>query len=268
MSAALGAVLSRAERRAGVYYLSDPEPYSAKEARYWRVRAREFRLYSDEIVRALPEAPPDHPLRQEWAARADSLSRLSDHVARFWRDLSVLDLGCGNGWMAHQLAAISVRIRVYGLDLNQKELAQAARVFIDKPRVKFLYGDIFTANLPPRVFDVVVLASVIQYFPDLPALVRRLIELVAPGGEIHILDSPLYAPKDVAAARDRTQAYYKSKGLAFMAEDYHHHTWASLAVFRPETLYNPTSPLNWLARWWWAEQARSPFPWLRITAPA
>ncbi|MBL8058100.1 MAG: class I SAM-dependent methyltransferase [Anaerolineales bacterium] len=267
MSAALEAVLARMPRREGVYQLSAAEPYEAKETRYWRVRAREFRLYSDEIVRGLPEVPADHPLRGEWEARADSLGRLADHVARFWQDISVLDLGCGNGWMAHQLAAISVRIRVYGLDLNRRELTQAARVFVDKPRVKFLYGDVFTAALPARAFDVVVLASAIQYFPDLPALVRRLLALTAPGGEIHILDSPLYAPRAVPAARARTAAYYKSKGLAFMAEEYHHHTWAALAEFRPEVLYNPAAPLNRLARWWWAEQGRSPFPWLRITVP-
>ena len=267
MSVALETVLARAERRDGVYYLSDPAPHAAKESRYWRVRAREFRLYSDEIVRALPDVPADHPLRQEWEARADSLGRLADHVARFWQDISVLDLGCGNGWMAQQLAAISVRIRVYGMDLNRRELTQAARVFVDKPRVKFLYGDVFTAGLPARAFDVVVLASVIQYFPDLPALVRRLLELAAPGGEIHILDSPLYSSREVPAARERTRAYYASRGLASMAEDYHHHPWAALAEFRPEVLYDPRAPRNRLARWWWAEQPRSLFPWLRITAP-
>lgn len=263
----LEGVLAAAERRDGVYYLSDPEPHEARETRYWQVRAREFRLYSDEIVRQLPDIPGDHPLKQEWAARADSLGRLADHVARFWRDLRVLDLGCGNGWMTHQLASISVRVRAYGLDLNRRELRQAARVFVDKPRVKFLYGDVFSAPLPTRTFDVIVLASVIQYFADLPALIRRLQALGVPGGEIHILDSPLYAEAEVAAARARSAAYYKSKGLAFMLSDYYHHTRASLAPFRPEVLYEPSALLNRLARWWWAEQPRSPFPWLRLMIP-
>ena len=267
MSAALEAVLAGVERRAGVYYLSDPAPYQAKETRYWQVRAREFRLYSDEIVRDLPDIPADHPLKEEWGARADSLSRLANHLARFWRNLTMLEVGCGNGWLTRQLAAISARDRVYGLDLNQRELTQAARVFSDQMRVKFLYGDIFTAPLPARAFDVIVLASVIQYFPDLPALLRRLLALAAPGGEIHLLDSPLYAERAVPAAQARTRAYYQSKSLGFMVEDYYHHTWAAVAPFRPEVLYNPRAPLNRLAGWWWGEQPRSPFPWLRITAP-
>lgn len=264
----LDELLAGADRRDGVYYLSDPAPYETKEARYWQVRAREFRLYADDVVRNLPDVPADHPLQKEWAARADSLSRLAQHLARFWKPQTILDLGCGNGWLAQQMAAVSPYFRVYGLDLNRKELAQAARVFVDQPRAKFLYGDVFTAALPARAFDVIVLASVIQYFPDLPALVQRLLELAAPGGEILILDSPLYAAGDVAAARERSRAYYRSKRLDFMAEAYHHHTWASLTPFRPEVLYNPRSLLNRAAQWWWAEQPRSPFPWLRIAAPS
>jgi SAM-dependent methyltransferase len=270
MSAELELLLAGVERCEGVYYLSDPAAHAEREDRYWRVRARENRLYPDEVVRALPEIATDHPLAQEWGARADSLGRLADYVARLQRGLDVLDLGCGNGWMAHQLAALP-NVRVYGLDLNRRELAQAARVFIERPRLKFLYGDVFAAPLPPRSFHLIVSASVIQYFADLPALLRRLLELCVPGGEVHVLDSPLYAAGEVEAARERTRRYYAQKGLAFMADDYHHHLRSAFAEFRPETVYDPRSPLNRLTQWWWEALAittpRSPFPWLKITAP-
>lgn len=264
MSAALESLLASVERCDGVYYLTDPAPYAEREDRYWRVRARELRLYADDVVRVLPDIPRDHPLRKEWEARADSLSRLANYVARMQRGLTLLDLGCGNGWMAHQLAALP-NVRVYGMDLNRHELKQAARVFIDRPRLKFIYGDVLAAPLPAHTFHLIVLASVIQYFSDLPALIRRLLELLQPEGEIHVLDSPLYAENELPAARERTRAYYQSKGLAIMADDYHHHTRAALAPFRPEVLYNPRAPLNRLAQWWWGEQPRSPFVWLKIT---
>jgi SAM-dependent methyltransferase len=263
----LDACLAHAERRDGVYYLTDPAPHDEKEMRYWRVRARELRLYPDDVVRRLPDMAADHPLAGEWKARADSLSRLANYLARIWRPLAILDLGCGNGWLSHQLAAISTRVRVYGLDLNRRELAQAARVFVDQPRVRFLYADVFAADLPAGFFDIVILASVIQYFPDVPALIRRLFALAAPGGEVHVIDSPLYADGEVAAARERTSAYYRSKGLAFMAQDYHHHPRSALKPFHPEVLYDPRSPLNRLARWWWSEQPRSPFEWLKLPVP-
>ena len=263
MNPALEAYLaSRAgSRREGVYYLSDPSPFAEKELRYWRMRAREVRLYSDEVARRLPHVPPDHPLAAEWAARTDSLSRLMSYVARRQRAVTILDLGCGNGWLANRLASLP-SVSVYGMDLNRRELAQGARVFVDNLRLKFLYADVFHADLPGSSFDLVILASAIQYFPDPVALVRRLSGWLVPGGEVHILDSPLYAPAEVAAARERTRAYYASKGLSEMAAEYHHHALPVLAPFQPVVLYNPRA-------WWnraagWMGMRRSPFPWIRI----
>lgn len=265
MAAELDALLNGVERRDNVYYLSDPARYEEKESRYFRVRARESRLYPDEVVRVLPEIDREHALAKEWAARADSLSRLANYVARMQRGLDLLDLGCGNGWMTHQLAALA-NVRAYGLDLNRRELTQAARVFLGQPRLRFIYADVFTAPVPPRSFHLIVLASVIQYFADLPALIRRLQMLCAPGGEIHVLDSPLYAPHEVAAARQRTRDYYAQHRLPGVADEYHHHTHRALAEFHPDVLYDPRTPLNRLAQWWWGEQPRSPFLWLRIPA--
>jgi SAM-dependent methyltransferase len=264
MRTTLETLLANAERRDGVYFLTDPAAHADREDRYWRVRAREQRLYPDDVVRTLPEIAADHPLAKEWGARADSLGRLADYVARMQRGLDVLDLGCGNGWMAHQLAALP-NVRVYGLDLNRRELTQAARVFIDRPRLKFIYGDVFTAPLPPGAFHLIVLASVIQYFADLPALICRLLELCAREGELHILDSPLYSPMEVEAARARTARYYTQRRMADVAADYHHHPHAALVRFQPEVLYDPRAPLNRLAQWWWGEQPRAPFMWIRIT---
>jgi SAM-dependent methyltransferase len=269
MSSAIETLLASAEHQDGVYYLCDPGPYAEKEDHYVQVRDREARLYPDDVVRALPAIRPDHPLAGEWQARVDSLRRLLSYLAQLPPGLAVLDLGCGNGWMAHHLAALS-GVNVYGLDLNRRELAQAVRVFGDQPRLKFLFGDVYSVALPCE-FNLVVLASAIQYFPDLPALIRRLKGLLVPGGEIHILDSPLYEPGEVPAAQARSRAYYQSKGLAFMADDYHHHTRASLAAFQPKVLYNPSAPLNRLAGWWkrltlapLSNQSRSPFVWLKI----
>ncbi len=255
---------SSVERRDGVYYLTDPAPYAERELRYWRVRAREVRLYTDEVVRRLPHVPPEHPLAAEWAARADSLGRLKDHVARLQRNLTILDLGCGNGWMASHLAALSSGMRVWGLDLNRRELAQGARVFVDQPRLRFVYGDVFSDSLPAAVFDLIVVASAIQYFSDLPALVRRLLTLVRSGGEVHLLDSPLYAAGEVRAARERTRDYYAARGLLPAVEDYHHHTFDSLAPFNAERLYDPHAWPQRLARLVRGGAARSPFAWLRI----
>ncbi len=69
-----------------------------------------------------------------------------------------------------------------------------------------------------------MVASVIQYFPDLPALIRGLRKLLTKRGEVHIIDSPLYGEQGLAAARERTRAYYAGLGFPEMGEQYFHHT--------------------------------------------
>ena len=175
----LEGVLAAAERRDGVYYLSDPEPHEARETRYWQVRAREFRLYSDEIVRQLPDIPGDHPLKQEWAARADSLGRLADHVARFWRDLRVLDLGCGNGVPATR--AMAERWRVTGVDVSPVQVARARTLV---PDAAFVCGDMAEVEFAPASFDAVVAFYSIINVPvaEHAGLFGRIARWLAPGG--------------------------------------------------------------------------------------
>lgn len=238
--------------------LSDPALWQEREARYLRVREREGRLYADDVVRGLPHIAPAHPLASEWTARRKSARRLRQYLAQQSRPLTILDLGCGNGWLAHSLSTLP-GVSVCGLDVNRLELEQAARVFGGADRLQFCFGDVFSAALP--AFDVIIVVSAIQYFSDLPALLNRLRTLLSSAGAIHILDSPLYAANDVRAAQARTERYYAALGFPDCAADYHHHPWTALAPFRPVVLYDPRRPLNRLKRrLGWG----SPFPWIKL----
>lgn len=244
--------LAAVPRQQGVYYLSDPAPHADLELRHWRQRARHLRLFADEAARALPHVSPTHPHARHWHARADSLARLMAYLARQQRALTVLDVGCGLGWLGHHLAALP-RVHVCGLDLNRRELTQAARVFAaDQARLRFVYAEVFSAALPRRHFTTIVLADVLTYFPDTPALLRRLAELLAVSGEIHLLDTPL-------ADRPRPPITHPLEPTR------HHPTWADLAPFQPHTLYHPHSLRARLARWWNPDRAPSPHPWVRLT---
>ncbi len=229
---------------------------------YLRVRRQEGRLYSDEVVARLPESAPDHPLTGEWLARRDSSARLVKYIAAIPHRLRVLEVGCGNGWLSHALASVPTA-RVWGLDRPGPELAQAGRLFHCN-NVLYVGADAGAMPLAGESFDLIILASVIQYFRDLPGLIRRLQHLLAPGGEIHILDSPLYAPEELDSARARTAAYYRGLGFPEMEAFYFHHTRASLEPFHPQYLYDPrrlsTRLLKPIGR------VSSPFPWLKIAA--
>jgi len=225
---------------------------------YLRVREKEGRLYPDDLVRHLPAVPPDHPLFTEWQARAASCNRLTTYLARFRNHITLLELGCGNGWLANRIAK-TTNASVVGMDLNARELRQARRLFSHRRDLSWIITDIAFAPFEERVFDVVVIASAIQYFADLPALFKLLIPCLREQGEIHILDSPLYSAQELPAARERSRQYYAGLGFPEMAAHYHHHSADTVAAHNAAWLYVPGG---------WQPQAAktndSPFPWVRL----
>jgi ubiquinone/menaquinone biosynthesis C-methylase UbiE len=227
---------------------------------YLLVREKEGRLYPDDVVARLPEVPAGHALSNEWRARTASLDRLTRYIADWGRPIRLLELGCGNGWLSHRLSVLP-GLQVWGLDRLGKELDQAARLF-NGAHLVFLAADVFQPPFTDGTFDIIIVASVIQYFPDLPQLVRCLRQLLSERGELHILDSPLYDARDLAAARERTRAYYTALGVPEMAVNYFHHTFADLREFSPQWLHRPESIRARLSRF--LHRVDSPFAWLCI----
>lgn len=242
--------------RNGVVFLSDNIPDITNDL-YIKVRTIEGRLLDDRSVSKLPDVPNIHPLKREWEIRRQSSDRLLEYLKEKKAGVTVLDVGCGNGWMSNLLSQIPDS-DVSALDLNITELEQGARVFSKNSALTFLFADIFEAPLPENAFDIISVASAIQYFPDLPALIERLLRLLKQNGEIHIFDSPLYTESSVEAARGRSQAYYEEIGVPEMSEHYFHHTYSGLKDFNYAFLYKPTSMKNFIIR------NSSPFPWIRI----
>ena len=241
-------------------------PLNATRDLYLAVREREGRLYSDDVVARLPIVDGTHPHHGEWRARQLSSRRLLTHLAARPGGLHILDLGCGNGWLTAALAQLPGS-RVTGLDINGRELAQASRVFGSVAGASFLAADVFRSPLPAGAFDVVVMASVAQYFNDLALLLEALRTLLRPdGGEVHILDSPFYGEEDVQAARERSAVYYEGIGFPEMSARYHHHTWGELGDFDLNVLYDPRAVLPRFRRRLGAHDP--PFPWLRVRFPS
>jgi SAM-dependent methyltransferase len=230
---------------------------------YLRARELEGRLYPDATVAMLPDVPASDPLAAEWRIRADSAARLVAHLERLPRPLGVLDVGCGNGWLADRIARIE-GCRVVGVDANERELAQARRVFGSRRDLDFVLADITLAT--QRIGDptVIVLASVAQYVRDLPELLRRLRTWLPPDGELHVLDTPFYASPDLPEAAERSRRHYADLGVPEMAAVYRHHEWRLLAEFAPDVLHRPDSLRARAARR--IGRPRSPFPWIRIRA--
>ncbi|MEZ4826627.1 MAG: class I SAM-dependent methyltransferase [Bacteroidia bacterium] len=227
------------------------------EKQYLKVRRKENRVYSDAEVRELPETFFYNLHRQEWEIRKKSLQRLFHYLKKREKSAHVLEVGCGNGWLAGNLAKLQ-HLEITGLDVNLFELEQAARVF-DYSNLRFACGNIFEDILPFSSFDYVILSSAIQYFPNLTQLLNRCRQFLVQGGEIHILDSPLYMEREVDDARERTLAYYQSISCGEMADNYHHHLLTDINNFDFSILYRPGGLFKRLSG-----KQDSAFPWIRI----
>ncbi len=109
-----------------IVYLTPPQ--NDFEEAYLAARHKEGRIYLDEIVRQLPVVPKGHPQEKEWGLRRHNVQQLLLHLQEKAPN-RILDLGCGNGWLTHQLIAGQKSGSVLGLDINITELEQAQRLF-------------------------------------------------------------------------------------------------------------------------------------------
>jgi len=213
----------------GVYYLSSSDNAIFDEDSYILVRKREGRFYPDSVVKDLPSIEFDHHLKDEWAVRERSVKKISEHIKKN-KFGTVLDVGCGNGWFSNSISK-SCNCFTAGLDLNQAELAQAARVFGRNDMVKFIYGNIFEDIFPIGFFDIIIFAASIQYFSSFNTTITSIFRFLKPGGEIHIIDSNFYDDSEIESARVRSRNYYNQLGIPVMAEYYFHHSWNELEKF-------------------------------------
>jgi SAM-dependent methyltransferase len=83
----------------------------------------------------------------------------------------VLDVGCGIGAVAHEVATRS-GAQVVGIDLNPNHIAQARERYAH-PRVEYHVGDA-QKDLPNGHFDAIILSNILEHLPDRSAFLRQL----------------------------------------------------------------------------------------------
>jgi 2-polyprenyl-6-hydroxyphenyl methylase / 3-demethylubiquinone-9 3-methyltransferase len=142
--------------------------------------------------------------RQWWDARGPAaiLHAINGPRLRFYRealgDLGgrlVLDAGCGGGLVARGLAEAGAV--VVGLDQSPSSLQVARRAVVAAVagsgeaasaaaigRFHAAGGQLERLPFADGVFDAVVAADVLEHVPDLPAVVRELSRVLAPGGSL------------------------------------------------------------------------------------
>jgi SAM-dependent methyltransferase len=96
-----------------------------------------------------------------------------------------LDVGCGAGFTSRQLARRSQHVLAIDLSPRMIELARQRSAGVSN--LSFEVADVMSMKLPCGAFGCVVSVSTLHHLPMEPAL-RRLRELVGPGGVLCVLD--------------------------------------------------------------------------------
>ncbi len=143
--------------------------------------------------------------------------------------VSVLDVGCGDGFLA---ARLSRRVpNVVAVDIDQPVLDRARARFPDTP-VTWCRGDVLTDVVTPGTFDAVVSNATLHHLPDIRTGLRRLSSLARPGGIVAIVTFARTEWRDVPWAATA----FVARGIANRGRGKWEHTaptaWPPALTFR------------------------------------
>lgn len=162
-------------------------------ARQYRlVREREgYRVSSPDYYRKLPDVSPDDPHAHEWRLRKESFAHLLRNVLSGGRaSMRILDVGAGCGWMSHRLAALGHHpTAVDVLDDGVDGLGASRHYLVGFVRVQ---ADFDALPFTPQQFDLVVFNGSLHYAPDIGATLAHARRMLAPGGTLVVMDSPMF----------------------------------------------------------------------------
>lgn len=104
---------------------------------------------------------------------------------------TVLDVGCGNGWITSMMASHDPLGEYVGWDRDASSVAYASRhtAAHGVPNVRFETVDLERDRLTGE-YDCITCLAVLQFIHDIPALLARLTALLKPGGHI-VLQLPV-----------------------------------------------------------------------------
>lgn len=177
------------------------------------------------------------------------------------REISILDVGCGNGDMLRVLAEYArkkgLRFQLSGLDANEFTIGHARELSSGYDNISYVCADIFDEIKQERVYDVILCTLTLHHFKDEAML--QLMEGFIRKANLGIVVNDLHRS---------AVAYYLFKlicfvfGLNSMSRD--DGLTSILRGFKHQDLLRYTRQLNlkkYLIRWKWAFR----YQWIILT---
>lgn len=116
---------------------------------------------------------------------------------------SVLDIGCGNGFLTSDVAKCT-RGRVVGIDMNEDNIA-FAKAHYQADNIEFICGDVKT-DLEEARFDVVVMSNVLEHLSERIEFLRQVRETIEPAK--FLIRVPMYEREWMAPLKEELGIEY------------------------------------------------------------
>lgn len=124
-------------------------------------------------------------------------------------EITILDVGCGNGDMLRALSAYAqkkqLRFKLTGIDANEFTIKHAQQLSADYPNISYVCADIFSEIKQERVYDVILCTLTLHHFKD--EEIMRLMKGFETQARLGIVVNDLHRSKI---------AYYLFTGLCFV----------------------------------------------------
>jgi SAM-dependent methyltransferase len=210
--------------RDSAYYQALPfHDLSGRFPGIWRIRARSYATFLERVLIPLERRSPDddRPVGTS-VVMTDDLPRADPSVtddgyqpiASSRRQLRILDLGAGNGWLANRLAARGHRVTAIdllddpldGLGAAQHYATSFAPVLAEFDHLPLASGQM----------DLGIFNASLHYSTNYATTLAEILRVLHAAGTLIILDSPMYADPTSGArmVQERQARFQATYGFA------------------------------------------------------
>jgi arsenite methyltransferase len=100
---------------------------------------------------------------------------------------SVLDVGCGGGWLSRRLAKLVPDGRVIGMDISDEMIHHARRASADIGNLMFVTGQVAEIPWQANLFSHAISVESSYYWPNPPAGLKDIFRVLHEGGSAWVL---------------------------------------------------------------------------------